>query len=33
MGYVISQIWLWMLIAFLAGAYFGWRGTRPRPVR
>lgn len=31
MWYIISNIWIWMLIAFIIGLVVGWRTTILRP--
>lgn len=30
MMYLISHIWLWLLIAFLVGGYIGWTSAGPK---
>ncbi len=29
MWYIVTQIWIWLLIAFALGCVVGWRSTRP----
>lgn len=31
MWYIITNIWLWLLIAFIIGLIVGWRTTIVRP--
>ena len=33
MWYIITNIWLWLLIAFIIGLFVGWRTTTLRPSR
>ena len=31
MWYIITNIWVWLLIAFVIGIFVGWRTTIVRP--
>lgn len=33
MWYLITKLWLFLLIAFLIGVYVGWTTCRLRPAR